>query len=281
MRAGSFLRPEGFSRSASRIWLFEQCQKCFYLKYILGMPEPEKDISVFSYGTAVHETIEAMSQWLKKEFPLEHFNDAKAYENYKRHIEIYDNSWVWDWVLVNEIEFIRHDEHQKFPYYGFLDWIVFDKAILECIPVHGYPRAVQILENGNLLWTCIRWDGIHKVESANWYFWWAKVIKLQEMKTQAQKWSYNKIKVNDQFTLYHQVKDIFFGTDVIMQLINFFREPSAGIQKERIHKTQLDYDKLRAKVQNIQSIIDEDMYSPISTCSYFGPFRDICPSFTI
>lgn len=288
MRSNSLIQPTGFSWSASRIWLFEQCQKCFYLKYILKTPEIDKDPFVFAYGTAVHETIESISLWDEVTcFDIEYFQwDEKRHESYKEHINKYKSGFVKeDEVLISEIEFIRQDPKQKYPYYWFLDWLVFSSSILEDIKKVWIPKAVEINEDWSLTRHCILhidWKEIvNKYISPNWYFGISKVKKLQEMKTQAAKWSVNAIKTNNQFTLYHKLKDVFFGKDVLMQLINFYRDPKPDIQKERISKTELDYQKFDDKVIKITESMEANNYNPISTCSYFSGYKDICPFITL
>lgn len=290
MRVGTFLMPEGFYISASRINLYNQCEKCFYLKYVLWVPAPVDDSTPYNYGNAVHNTVDAISQWKNLEVSKEQFNSPEDYDAYLWHRALIEREFAQtEWMpqyFVPEVEFVR--EIAGVPVYWFLDWVVFDDYFARELETRDFiPRAVEIKDSKltkswkilNRHWTDSKWE--HRIITSDLgKFGESNILRVVEMKTQANKRSYNAIKTNYQFMLYGMVNDEFFGGK-LFQLINFYRKPFPWIQKERIVIDDKQCRLLTNKIVEIYDKYKNGTFSNVSTCWHFSPYREICQNFTI
>ena len=286
MRKNTFLMPEGFYVSASKINLFNQCEKCFYLKYVLWVPAPYDDDTPYNYGKAVHNTVDAISQWQWYDASIEDFNTDDDYKTYMLHKDMIEREFAGiEWLpwnfFVPEIEFVSKIDWV--PVYWFFDWLMFDNQYQKELEIRKFiPRAVEMQENWKWLlwyWFDSNWEK-KVITSEIWKFWESKILKLVEMKTQANKWSYNSIKTNYQFMLYWMVKEKFFW-DILFQLVNFYRKPMPWIQKERIVIDENQEKILTDKIKEIERKCKDNSFKNESTCWHFSPYKEICQNFTI
>ena len=289
MRQNTYLMPEWFYISASRINLYNQCEKCFYLKYILGVPAPTDDSTPFKYGTAVHNTVDAISQWKNYEVKKEDLNSEEDYKSYLWHKELIEKEFAQEWEVddmlksyfVPEIEFVA--KMCDMPVYWFLDWLVFDHNFKRELEIRDFvPRAVERQSTGQGLlwyWTDSKWEK-KVITSEIWKFGESQILKLVEMKTQANKRSYNAIKTNYQFMLYWMINEAFFD-NVLFQLVNFYRKPKPWVQKERIEIDSNQRQMLLDKILEIKQKYETNTFRNESTCGHFSPYKWVCENFSI
>lgn len=233
-----------------------------------------------------HHTVDAISQWQWYDASIEDFNTDDDYKTYMLHKDMIEREFAGiEWLpwnfFVPEIEFVSKIDWV--PVYWFFDWLMFDNQYQKELEIRKFiPRAVEMQENWKWLlwyWFDSNWEK-KVITSEIWKFWESKILKLVEMKTQANKWSYNSIKTNYQFMLYWMVKEKFFW-DILFQLVNFYRKPMPWIQKERIVIDENQEKILTDKIKEIERKCKDNSFKNESTCWHFSPYKEICQNFTI
>lgn len=131
--------------SASEINLFLQCSTAHFLKYILGLPQVETDLTYARYGTLVHEICENMAnnKYLFEEEPLEeyHAKFPTCGVNYDTYYEagIEGIKRQWEFFEDFRIEVIGAE-------------VKFNHKVIENMPnILGFIDLVYRDENGNLI----------------------------------------------------------------------------------------------------------------------------------
>lgn len=275
------IKPDGFYWSASRHGLFNQCQKCFWLKYILKVPVGNTDDSMYEYGRFVHENLENIQNGEKEKDPKElleiglkeiHVRSAKFHiEEYKKYAKKLDLT-----NGVPEVEFSM-DTGIKNPLspkeslflYGFIDYLEFTKDTIK------KPRSVKI--SGEKIEA---FDENSELIETPW-----RVQKMLEFKTSTASFSQNKIQSTPQFLYYWQVlQNMPKAENATMHLLNFRKETpkmSARVQVEIMKFSPEKIKDIFKEVENISENIQNKNISPISTCPYKGEYQEICPDFSI
>lgn len=271
------LQPECFYWSASRMNLWNDCQTCFWMKYIDKI-KPTREHDYFDYGRAIHETIEAMGKGENAEV-LKHgvleMKDFGFFLKFQEHISKYQE--LKDRLKMkngaNEVEFLVETqmpdpfrEGRNLLLYGFFDRVEYSPS------TKTVPQAISYV-NGKL-------ESFDKVGKPVKNF---RIMKLTEFKTKCGRWSLRDIRNNYQFAIYqYAVLKLNKGRKFFFQLINFVKNGKLDIQ---IEKANLTEGKLADQIKNTEDVIENiqnKKVNPKSTCGFFSPYnKEDCENYFI
>lgn len=267
----NIIMPTGFSRSASRINLYNTCPRCFYLKYILWTPYTDEQTWLYDYGNKIHNSIESLSLGNQIDYEVSDFDwDEEKYQKYYEHMVLYRER-LGDQNVVSEIEFLYQDEDITDPIYWFFDWIILQKK------VNWKIRAVKILQDQLLRYVENEKEEISEIPSKFGYIGGIEILWFVEFKTQAKTRSYNDIKTNTQFAIYNHIKNII-APDTNYTLL-CFNTKDWKLQKAMLTNTEQDYEKVKNKIKEISEKMkwSDDR---VSSCWYYSQYASICKDFT-
>ena len=265
-----------FLWSASKFNRWNQCNKCFWLKYIEKVDVIE-DRTPYLYGSYIHESIEALERGDKPLDVMDLVIETERpsdIQNAEYHLEQY--SELKKKLKLNngvcELEFLVESDmqnpfkpDQKLFFYGFLDRVEFCNT-------EEKPQAI-ILKDNKI--TCYNAKG---EEISNNF----SIHKMIEYKTKGSKWGAKAIKDSYQFSMYQYIcNKLNKDKGVACNMVNFIRGDNPCIQIEEISRS---YQELLDWEISTKQTIDDILKKNInqnSTCGFFSPYKSMCRNYTI
>lgn len=267
---------DAFLWSASKYNAWNQCNKCFWLKYIEKI-EIIEDRTPYLYGSYIHESIEEIEKGNKPLDVSDLVLETKRIQditNADFHLNEYlkikkDRNMTNG---VSELEFLIESEfdnpfnsEQKLFFYGFLDRVEF---------CNTEEKPQTIVVRGDKI-TCYNANG---KEISNDY----SILHMYEYKTKSTKWYPKAIRECYQFSMYQYIcNKLNKGKGVSCTLINFIRGENPKVQIEDISRTWgdiLKWDSLTRKT--IEDIRDRKINEQ-STCGFFCSYKDKCREYQV
>ena len=277
-----------FYWSASRHWLWNDCQKCFCMKYIDKVPSFVDDYH-FRYGRFFHEAIDNIVLGNGDKNPpssdLIKVHELKETHvvSYKKHIELFldfqkkaglKNSATEIEIRIElscENPFSKNGE--KLLLYGFLDFVEFSEDTKE------KPTIITIVLSDDGKYKTIGYDeNLKIIENFT-------ITKIFEFKTSTASFSKNKINSTPQFAWYSLFQNLVNlnsnAKAPLFSLVNFIKDKTnKNDRMQMLNLSFVDYEYISDEVSSIMKTLKSKEISGISTCSYFSDYKTLCPTYT-
>lgn len=254
--------------------MWKRCPKCFWLKYMMHVPEVNQNRHIFSYGSYIHSAIESKQRGEEItgfEKMIEETADISLAAQAKKHLEKYEqiqkklrlSNGMSEVEFFIETDLTNPVDGGKICFNGFIDRVEYSK----CTKVP--PKKIVIIQGKIKAFA----DDGTEVE----HF---KISKIIEYKTSKKKYGLKQIATEYQFTLYWIVaKMLPRSTSFMAQLVVFLKNDAGDVQVAKITRNDKDVQNFWEETERVLSSIEGKNLPPVSTCGYFSPYGETCVDF--